>query len=133
MSREDGPLEVVWSILALIQGFLVLFAASFFAAALIDAEPMLPETYGKATEYPATWWAGWFLLGHGIGAVGLWSGFRRLAVAGVSLVTPAYFLLAVFAIPASFGSVITLHSALVGAPMQIMTVVVILVFNGRRE
>lgn len=133
MSGSRGAYGLTFDVLAIIQAFLVLFAMTFMAAAMATTEPMLPEVYGRATTYPAEWWAGWFLIGHSCGAFGMWFGRLRMAGAGIALVTPAYFLLAVLAQPAVFGSIITLHSVLVGAPLNLLTLAVIVLFGGRNE
>lgn len=131
MTGDDG-FRVLFNVLALIQACMALFSACFFAAALADSDPMLPEIYGRAVDYPATWWAGWLMLGHGLAVSGLMYGATRIAVGSLVLVTPAYFLLAIYANPAAFGSVITLHSLLVGGPVQIITIVALLMFGGKR-
>lgn len=131
MRRRDPGLT--FDVLSIVQGMLFMFASAFMASSLAQSEPMLPEVYGQAVDYPATWWAGWFMLGHGLGAAGMWNWWPRVAIAGICFVTPAYFLLAVFSLPAAYGSVITLHSVLVGAPLQILTVVVILVYGARDD
>lgn len=133
MSGGRGAYGLTFDVLAIIQAFLVLFAGSFLAASMTSSDSMVPAVYGKATAYPSTWWASWFLLGHGCGAAGMWLGRLRLAGAGVALVTPAYFLLAVLAQPAAYGSIITLHSVLVGAPLNLLTLAVIVLFGGRNE
>lgn len=120
-----------FDVLGIIQAFLFLFASAFMAASMADGEPMLPSIYGQAVDYPAEWWAAWFMIGHGMGAFGMWNGLYRISIIGITLVTPAYLLLAVFALPAAYGSVITLHSVLVGAPIQMLTVVVVLVYGDR--
>ena len=123
----------MFGVFAIQQALSCMFAASFLAAAAFSAEPMLPEIYGRATDYPATGWALWFLTGHALAAVGLWRGYRVPAFLGLMFVFPAYLFLAVFAQPAAYGSVITLHSFLVGAPTQVLIMAAILLFWDRRD
>lgn len=129
MNPADSGRLLTFNVLAIIQGFLVLFAGAFLGASVADGHAMLPDIYGHATDYPAEMWASWFLFGHGAAALGMWSANYRIALAGLALVTPAYFLLAVFAQPAAYGDIITLHSMLVGAPIQILTGAVVALFG----
>lgn len=129
MNPHDKGETLTFNVLAIVQGFLVLFACAFLAASVAGEDSMLPDIYGQAVRYPAEMWATWFLIGHGAAAWGMWSSNYKTALAGLALVTPAYFLLAVFAQPAAFGSVITLHSMLVGAPIQILTGAVVAIFG----
>lgn len=130
MIEQDG-FRAMFSVMAIQQALMWLFSASFLAAAAFNHDPMLPEIYGRAVDYPATAWACWFLIGHSLAGVGLWRGNKFVAMAGLMVVFPAYLFLAVFAQPAAFGSVITLHSFLVGAAGQALIAAVILIFWDR--
>ena len=122
----------MFCLFSVLQSLSVVFSGSFLAAAAFNADPMLPEIYGRAVDYPAVAWASWFLLGHVAAMFGLWNNLRLLAFSGLLLVFPAYLFLAVFAQPAAYGSVITLHSFLVGAMSQLVMMWAVLMYWDRR-
>jgi hypothetical protein len=131
----EAAMKAGWRALALImaaqQFFFVLFAVTFFVAFAYKGEPMLAETYGRATDYPALGWASWFLVGHAAGVYGF--GFRRpdIAMTGMLFVSVAYILIAFFASTAPYGVEFALHSFLVGSNLALLNAWV--AFRFRRE
>lgn len=136
MNKSSDGWAVLFNSLALVQSFFTVFAFMFFVAARADMGPMLPELYGKATEYPAEAWALWFFVCHGASSVALWHrerwrGMAWVAAAGCIAISPAYLLIAAMATPAAMGSIITLHTLFVGLPSQILCGAVVILYRGR--